>query len=282
MTYPGGKGAEGVAQTIINQQPPHDVYIEPFLGGGSILAAKREAELNIGIDLDPAAIGKFADGGSRWQFSCENGIQWLGALRFDEKRFAGKRVLIYCDPPYMMETRRNYAKMYRFEMTDLQHSAFLSFIVHSPHMVQVSGYDSLMYRTWLEDWRCVKFRAATRHGVRTECLWMNYAEPEQLHDYSFLGRNFRERQNIRRKARRWVSRLHSLPRLQRLAIYGEMASSIGISDDAAGPNSPDRTFAGGNGVFSEAAGSRSAIGNSPNLPTRDLIDRASAGIAVLE
>ena len=30
MTYPGGKGGAGVLQTIINQQPPHEVYIEPF------------------------------------------------------------------------------------------------------------------------------------------------------------------------------------------------------------------------------------------------------------
>ena len=30
MSYVGGKGAAGVAQTIINQQPPHMFYIEPF------------------------------------------------------------------------------------------------------------------------------------------------------------------------------------------------------------------------------------------------------------
>lgn len=34
MTYKGGKAGAGVYQQIINQIPPHDVYIEPFLGGG--------------------------------------------------------------------------------------------------------------------------------------------------------------------------------------------------------------------------------------------------------
>jgi DNA adenine methylase len=48
--YPGGKGA--VYQRLISVMPPHDVYIEPFLGGGAVLRNKRPARVNIGIDLD--------------------------------------------------------------------------------------------------------------------------------------------------------------------------------------------------------------------------------------
>lgn len=36
MSYFGGKAQDGVYQTIINQIPPHQIYIEPFLGGGAI------------------------------------------------------------------------------------------------------------------------------------------------------------------------------------------------------------------------------------------------------
>ena len=32
MRYPGGKGGAGVYQTIINNIPPHDTYIETHLG----------------------------------------------------------------------------------------------------------------------------------------------------------------------------------------------------------------------------------------------------------
>ena len=56
MTYPGGKNAPGVYQTIINLMPPHAVYIEPFLGSGAILRLKRPARINIGIDTDPQVI----------------------------------------------------------------------------------------------------------------------------------------------------------------------------------------------------------------------------------
>ena len=59
MTYPGGKNAPGVYQTIINHMPPHAVYIEPFLGSGAILRLKRPARINIGIDRDPQAITTF-------------------------------------------------------------------------------------------------------------------------------------------------------------------------------------------------------------------------------
>ncbi len=56
MAYPGGKNAPGVYQSIINLMPPHEVYIEPFLGSGAILRLKRPAAVSLGVDLDPAAL----------------------------------------------------------------------------------------------------------------------------------------------------------------------------------------------------------------------------------
>jgi len=32
MSYPGGKGASGVHQKIINQMPPHDIFIDGCFG----------------------------------------------------------------------------------------------------------------------------------------------------------------------------------------------------------------------------------------------------------
>ena len=56
MAYHGGKNGSGVYQTIINLIPPHDTYIEPFLGAGAIMRMKRPAARNIGIDRDPEAV----------------------------------------------------------------------------------------------------------------------------------------------------------------------------------------------------------------------------------
>ena len=56
MAYAGGKGGPGVYQKIINLMPPHEVYIEPFVGGGAIMRLKRPARLNIGLDLSGQAL----------------------------------------------------------------------------------------------------------------------------------------------------------------------------------------------------------------------------------
>lgn len=69
MGYPGGKAGDGVHQRIISLMPPHEVYIEPFLGGGAILRHKKPARRRIRVDRDAAALAAartaFADGAVR-------------------------------------------------------------------------------------------------------------------------------------------------------------------------------------------------------------------------
>src|SRR3990172_2636687 len=102
MSYPGGKNGAGVYQTLINMMPPHEVYIEPFLGGGAIMRLKRPAPLNIGIDRDAAAVKMLSadlaasdDGGCRYRVMRGAGIRFL-----EKHEFTGKE-LVYCDPPYL-------------------------------------------------------------------------------------------------------------------------------------------------------------------------------------
>ncbi|MBK8768461.1 MAG: hypothetical protein IPM01_29465, partial [Burkholderiaceae bacterium] len=52
MRYPGSKALPGVFQTIINNIPPHQTYIETHLGGGNILERKKPAQRSVGVDLD--------------------------------------------------------------------------------------------------------------------------------------------------------------------------------------------------------------------------------------
>lgn len=52
---------------------------------------------------------------------------------------------------------------------------------------------------------------------------MNYPEPTALHDYRYLGENFREREKITRQKRRWKARLLRMNTLQRFALLASIA-----------------------------------------------------------
>lgn len=216
MTYPGGKEGAGVYQRIINQFPPHQLYIEPFLGGGAILRLKRPAIASIGIDIDPDVINAFSDDEiSNLTLICTDAISWLS----DHHAEYGATDLIYLDPPYLMSTRRQQHRLYRCELGDLDHLALLKTIKELTCSIAISGYPSRMYENELAGWRKISFPARTRGGaMATECLWMNYPEPLELHEYTYLGENFRQRERIKRKIARWKNRLERMNRLERQAM----------------------------------------------------------------
>lgn len=274
MSYPGGKNGAGVYQTIINLMPPHEVYIEPFLGGGAILRLKQPASVNIGIDLDSAAIARMrewararsrhakSDGARarrppspetpmpsatvksgdalrrptpekamydrQFCFLCEDGIAFLKSYPFDGSE------LVYCDPPYMPETLRSPCQ-YNFELSDAQHFELLRVLRTLPCRVMISGYWTLLYSKVLRKWNSIHYQAQTRgRHVATEWLWFNFPEPVALHDYRYLGSNFREREYLKRMKLRWTARLEKMPLLKRRCLLLAIASIAGNGESAGG------------------------------------------------
>jgi len=292
VSYPGGKAGSGAAQKIINLMPPHEMYVEPFLGNASVMRVKRPARLNIGLDLDPespglawlatveaayiggsgvvgsaaGSIGKSGEAGLRDRISPEtarcpgtsarvarvdrpsaeaagNGDRVLGSAgtgRNGEAAdfrsgcldgieflrvfpFTGKD-LVYCDPPYLMSTRSG-RRLYKHEMSDVDHRRLLRVIRALPCMVMLSGYWSEAYGEELCDWSLIHFEAMTRGGhTATEYLWFNFPTPSVLHDDQFLGEGFRERERLKRIKVRWVARLKKMPLLDRQALLSAISS----------------------------------------------------------
>lgn len=263
--YPGGKNGSGVYQRIINLMPPHRVYIEPFLGGGAIYRLKRPAEVNIGLDLDPAVIDDFAGGGlpadpqnrdvpiggfdaSSWQRqnlrpAPSGGSGGSGWNRQIEPSHQVKRAdaiaflksytfrgdeLVYCDPPYLQETCSSRVR-YKFKMYDRQHRQLLRVLRTLPCPVIVSGYWSELYARELRDWNSTHFEAMTRGGMATEWLWFNYSQPTALHDYRYVGENYRDRQRIKRKKASWTGKLRRMPLMERQALLSVIEEEWGPS-----------------------------------------------------
>lgn len=216
MQYPGGKNLNGVYQRLINQIPPHRVYIETHLGSGAVMRHKRSAEINIGIDLDDDVL-------NRWSSTKDVQLVRGDATTFlSEFPFQGDE-FIYVDPPYLVATRRSDRSPYRRDYTEVHHVDLLELLIGLPCNVMVSGYHSHLYERYLADWRTVSFPVRIRSGETVdEWIWMNYPEPTQLHDYRYLGESFREREQIRRKIARWKARLGQLPSLERHALLAAL------------------------------------------------------------
>lgn len=222
MSYPGGKAGSGVYQQIINQLPPHAVYISCFFGHDAIMKYKKAARSNIAIDLDARVFIDWqrSAGVSNCIFVNDDAISFLRS--YDWK--GGE--LVYADPPYLKidvdgtPVRRSQADIYDYEFGSIeQHKGLLRLLRSLPCMVALSGYWSKLYESLLSDWRYISFNAVTRGGtVAREFLWMNYAAPVELHDYRYLGQNFREREKITRQKKRWVARLKRMDQLQRFAL----------------------------------------------------------------
>ena len=201
--YPGGKGA--VFHSLINLMPPHEVYIESHLGNGAVMRRKSPAKRNIGIEIDPKVI-RMWNNENQVNFDLVHG-DGIAFLKGHE--FTGKE-LVYCDPPYLCETRKKINPLYTYDYKRDQHIELLKVIKNLPCNVILSGYQSTLYSKELQDWHLKTFQAATSNGVAIECVWMNYPPPLELHDYRYMGRNFRERERINNKKKRWIKRLDKM------------------------------------------------------------------------
>lgn len=58
-------------------------------------------------------------------------------------------------------------------------------------------------------------------GVRTEKLWFNFTV-DRVHWARYTGKNFTDRQRIKRKAENWGRRYRALPPGERLAVLSAM------------------------------------------------------------
>lgn len=89
------------------------------------------------------------------------------------KRFNYENVLIYCDPPYMLETR--HGKQYRYEMQDEDHEKLLKTLLEHKGAVIISGYDTELYQDMLRGWTRLEHEAQIQTGgKRKEVIWLNY------------------------------------------------------------------------------------------------------------
>ncbi len=209
MGYFGSKATSGLCQAIIALMPPHDTYIETHLGGGAIMKRKPAALRNIGIDRNPKVLANFT---CEYQVEKVNGCAHRFLAEYD---YQG-RELVYSDPPYLHHTRSS-GRRYRFDYQEHNHVELLTLLKRLPCNVIVSGYPSSLYEQLLADWRSLELQVMNHAGVRTEKLWFNFT-PDRVYWPSYAGKNFTDRQRIKRKAANWGRQYGAMPPAERLAV----------------------------------------------------------------
>jgi DNA adenine methylase len=254
LKYHGGK--HYLARRIVALFPEHKTYVEPFIGGGSILLNKAPAEQEIAGDINAALINfwtvlqqdsgfrcavghpysadtfeqaecwmeapeplsraagfmirnRFSRGGLGKDFAWSDRLRggqpgdlnaWktireelpaiiarVKSVEFKERaalplicRFDSPDALIYCDPPYLHETR-TAKKAYDHEMTSVDHHALLDTLKGCEGKVFLSGYRSATYDKALAGWKRTDFDMPNHSGQgkskqrRIECVWENRA-----------------------------------------------------------------------------------------------------------
>ncbi len=232
--YPGGKGLAGITQWLVGMMPTHSFYCEPFAGKAALLRNKPPALESLLIDLDREVLAwlvKLAWPGSIVKRA--DGIDWLedSADKLDDD------ALIYCDPPYLPNTRRRL-NLYKHEMPRSQHVRLLSIIKQLDCRVMISGYDSPLYARQLKSWHRDTHSAITRGGtIATEVVWTNFdvrtVSPASPVEYSALGDDYRERERVARKLQRWAAKLEALPVREREALVANLIHSHQIASRSA-------------------------------------------------
>lgn len=232
MSYFGGKAQDGVYQTIINQIPIHDRYIETFLGGGAIMLKKRPAKVNVAIEKNLQAVKAFLymqPGKLQVLNIC--GIEYLRSLIGESAFMVPPKTFIYCDPPYPLSTRGK--TRYKFDFTEKQHIDLLlilrqlTFDPENAFKIAISTYPNTRYSEILHDWRLLEFNSTDRSGtVRTEHLYMNYPKPVFLHDDQYLGDNANNRQDIKRRIDRTKKRLLNWEPKERIKLMKQLLNDL--------------------------------------------------------
>jgi len=212
-SYFGSKATSGLCQPIIALMPPHDTYIETHLGGGAIMKRKPAALHNIGIDRNPKSLANF---------ECDYHVEKVNgcAHRFLADYDYRGRELTYSDPPYLHHNRSS-GRRYRFDYEEHDHIELLELLKTLPCNVILSGYPSTLYDGLLSGWRSLELQVMNQAGVRTEKLWFNFA-PDRVYWPSYAGKNFTDRQRIKRKAANWGKQYQAMPRAERLAVLSAM------------------------------------------------------------
>jgi len=244
--YPGAKSVSGWKQQFLNILPKADVYVDLFGGSGAVTKMINEhfsglheyiyyneidykTWMDVSIELDNTI--------NFFQYETLNEDYKKCYLEIIQDRshedFPDPKV-IYCDPPYLMETRKSQKEIYKYDWNKYYHHLdFIKWVSEqdefSNNYFIISHYPCEMYDRLVDErgWNKIEFEVATRGGTATEALYFNFDTVNtELLTYKYLGKDNTDRQRIKRKQNNILNRIKNLPPQELKAIKRRIENEI--------------------------------------------------------
>lgn len=233
-TYFGGKGSDGTYQTIINQIPKHELFIETCAGlaritehlgvnnsitilndvSSQILEVLRQKFNDRLIETNSPLVLRFntlkISPSLYGKIIIEN-MDVIDLLEKYKPLINSLETVIFCNPPYPLTSRKSEKKVYAFEMSDSQHKTLLQYLNKMRCDIIVCTYPNEMYNQNLADWRKIEYWSQTRKGLALENIFLNFDTTRLLQNTRFYGKDFREREKWKKIKTNIVKKINSLP-----------------------------------------------------------------------
>ena len=234
--YPGSKNGAGVLAWLINHTPKSEVYYEIF-GGSAVFSFELKKLVE---KADVVVYEKSTDVHSQLSektkeykgknkrivptVCCFCGIKRVETLISQWRDLSD--FFFYFDPPYLFESRSSKRPLYHHEWTMNDHLIFFELVKKLSDKgakIMISHYPNDLYCRTFQDWFTSEMQTRTRTKTVTEKIWMNYDIAQlKLATAFYVGKDFTERQRIKRKIERLKNKISALPIHERQAVIDAM------------------------------------------------------------
>lgn len=210
-TFQYGRNSSGVSQFLINHVPPVKCMVSLFLGNGLLLDQIKSCETMVAfaagknLELNNDSIKVFASDYTK-------NLDWINPVKFG-------KTLVFINPPALEINKQ--PKLINTDFTSqTEHETLLQKGVKFPTYVMVlatsnNQYDGILLKAGFT--KIYLFNQSIENP-KTDCIYINYPVPEQLHDYSFVGQNYRDRDNNKKFIKRTIKQLAEMSPLRRNLI----------------------------------------------------------------
>lgn len=214
--YPGNKDFSNVIHFLVNRLPKSKRYFSLFYGAGGLEQSiyTRDAKF-ICAEINPD--------NKKFENSPLATIEYSDYKDLIEDNVFTSEDFVFADPPYIFSTRSTGKKYYKYEFTIPEHIEFLNYMISLPCKIMITHPEHDLYNKMLLGWRREDLNYMTRNGWFKDSIWMNYDPGAiELLNYECLGRDFTDRQRIKRQRKNVIQKFKAFDPHIRNAIVKEL------------------------------------------------------------